>query len=277
MLFFNELAYLVPLYNLIWFILGVPFVLWINNKTRSDLLCVLLGIAYMLLYGFVIQPAWDDWLFFFFGLIVGYITDYWGVKSKKWKYHPWDPDFGLSGYVGFSWGMVCMFTYSIGKGTPAALETLFLPGVLFIIPTIIFEWKYGETRRDQYFLFGRVLFTILAFHDNLGLLFVAFFVGSYIEWVGVYWIKNWLYIDTISFLFLSGGYSLLILSAKMITDLIGANPINPLSLLCFFIAIGFYILDTFWAQKKVVNEYELDKSSKAAEAAEVYRKNWQNG
>ncbi|MHA2334884.1 MAG: hypothetical protein ACXAEU_22845 [Candidatus Hodarchaeales archaeon] len=274
MLFLEELAALIPVYNLLFFILGVPFVLWLNNKTRSDLLCVVLGIAYMLLYGFLIQPAWDDWLFFFFGLIVGYITDYWGVKSKKWKYHPWDPDFGYSGYVGFAWGMVCMFTYSIGKGTPASIETIFLPGILFLIPTILLEWKYGETRRDQYFLFARAIFTFLAYlaANNLGLLFAAVFVGSYIEWAGVYWIKNWLYIDTMSFIFLSGGYSLLILTAKMIIDIIAGNAIGPLVLVFYIIAALFYAVDTFWAQKQVVDKYELDKSDKAIVAAQKFQK-----
>ena len=146
----------------------------------------------MLVYGFLLaNPKWDDWLFFFFGLIVGYVTDYWGVKSKKWKYHPWDPDFGYSGYVGFAWGMVTMFTYNIGSSIPSDdIFMILLTGVLFVTPMFICEYKFGETRRDQYFLYARVLFTFLAFYNNLGLLFIAIFVGTYIEWAGVFWLKT---------------------------------------------------------------------------------------
>jgi hypothetical protein len=41
----------LPYINLIFFIFGVPFVLWLNNKTQNDWICLGLGIAYMVLYG----------------------------------------------------------------------------------------------------------------------------------------------------------------------------------------------------------------------------------
>ncbi|MHA1969133.1 MAG: hypothetical protein ACW964_15210 [Candidatus Hodarchaeales archaeon] len=258
----------IPFWDLAFFIFGVPFVLWLNNKTRNDLICLGLGILYMILYGLFFEPKWDDWLFFYFGLIVGYVTDYWGVNSNKWKYHPWDPEFGYSYYVGFAWGMVSIFTYNISKIIEANPEGLFMPGILFIIPTVILEWKYGETRRDQYFLFARAFFTLLAFYNNLGLLFVACFVGSYIEFAGVSWVKNWIYIDTMSYIFLSFGYSLLILFANMIVDIIAGNIIEPFVWLFFILAISFYFLDTFYQQKRV----RIDKQ-KAVVAAEQYYKN----
>lgn len=257
----------IPYWNLIFFILGVPFVLWLNNKTRSDFLCLALGIAYMILYGLFFEPKWDEWLFFYIGLVVGYVTDYWGVNSKKWKYHPWDPDFGYSYYVGFSWGMVIMFTYNIGKIVESRPELFFLPGILFLIPTILFEVRFGQTRRNQYFLFGRAIFTILAFYTNFGLLFIACFVGSYIEFAGVNWIKNWLYIDTMSYIFLSFGYSLIILLVKIIVDIIAGNNIEALVWIFAIIGVIFYFIDTFYQQKKI----DLD-SKKALIAAEEYYK-----
>ncbi len=265
----EQLIDFIPLWNLISFILGVPFVLWLNNKTRNDFLCLGLGIAYMILCGIVFEPKWDEWLFFFFGLVVGYITDYWGVSSNKWKYHPWDPEFGYSYYVGFAWGMVSILTYSLSKTIDASVETLFLPGILFIIPTIILEWKNGETRRNQYFLFARAFFTLLAFYNNLGLFFIACFVGSYIEVVGVNWIKNWLYIDTMSYIFLSFGYSLIILCAKMIVDIIAGNIIEPLVWIFFILAVLFYFIDIFYQQKRVI----VDRKKAVVAAEQYYKEN----
>lgn len=229
----------------------------------------------MLVYGILVEPGFDDWLFFVFGLLVGYITDYIGVKTKKWKYHPWDPEFGYSYYVGFAWGMVTMFTYSVGKGVGEFVGDdpvlLIIPAVVFLSPIILAEYKYGETRRDQYFLFARALFTILAFYNNLGLLFVACFIGSFIEWAGVYWIKNWLYIDNISFIFLSFGYSLVIITAKMIVDVLASNPIPIFVSIFYILAALSYILDLYWTQTKVRKQYNLDQSEKALEASKAFK------
>ena len=264
-----QLAPYIPLFNLIFFIAGVPFVLWLNNKTQNDWICLVLGIIYMICYGVIAQPGWDEWFFFFFGLTVGYITDYWGVNSGKWKYHPWDPDYGFSAYVGFAWGMVSIFTYNIGKVVLAPPELAFMPGVLFILPTFIFEWRYGKTRKDQYFLFARAIFTFLAFlaSNSLGLMFIACFVGAYIEFAGVEWIKNWLYIDTMSYIFISFGYSLIILWSKMVVDLI-AGVINPVVWFFFISALVAGAIDLFWAQKKV----EVD-TKRAIVAAERFHEN----
>ncbi len=265
MLIPEELSNLVPFWDLAFFLFGVPFVLWLNNKTRSDWLCLGLGILYIFLYEIVFSMDAAMWTFFWFGLIIGYVTDYWAVKAKKWKYHPWDPDFGYSFYVGFSWGMVSAFTLSISR-----IIEVPLPGALLILPMIFFEYKFGETRKNQYFLYLRALFTFLAFlsADLVGLLFIAIFVGSYIEFAGVYWIKNWLYIDDISFIFLSFGYSLLIMCATVLFNLVSQQPINPLTFLFFIGAIIFYSVDIFWAQKQV----QVD-TSKAKSAADQYRDN----
>ncbi|MFX0015673.1 MAG: hypothetical protein ACFFB2_12125 [Promethearchaeota archaeon] len=269
MVLFVELTPYIPLFNMIFFIAGVPFVLWLNNKTQNDWICLTLGIIYMICYGLIAQPEWDEWLFFFFGLIVGYVTDYWGVKAGKWKYHPWDPEYGYSAYVGFSWGMVSIFTYNIGKVILAIPELAFLPGVLFMIPTFFFEWRFGKTRKDQYFLFARVIFTFFAFlaADSLGLMFIACFVGAYIEFAGVNWIKNWLYIDTMSYIFISFGYSFMILCSKMLVDLI-SGIITPAVWIFFILAILAALIDIFWAQKKV----DVD-TSKAIVAAKQFHEN----
>lgn len=273
MVLFEEFLPYIPFWNLLFFVAGVPICLFINNKTRSDLICIILGIAYMIVYGFFLaDPQWDDWFFFVLGLIVGYVTDFVAVKAKKWKYHTWDPDYGYSWYVGFAWGMVTMFTYNIGSNIPSEPLALVVTALIFVSPMFICEYKFGETRRDQYFLYARVLFTFLAFYNNLGLLFIAIFVGTYIEWVGVFWLKNWLYIDTMSFLFLSGGYSLMILTAKIIVDLLGSTPIEPLVFIFFFLAILFYMIDTFYEQKRVVDKYSLNESEKAALAAKDFNK-----
>ena len=274
MLIPEEFVILVPFWDSAFFLLGVPFVLWLNNKTRSDWLCLGLGIMYMVLYDIVFGMDAAMWTFFWVGLVVGYVTDYWAVKAKKWKYHPWDPDFGYSYYVGFAWGMVAAFTLSISRIFNPNIYEIPIPeivGLLFVIPMIAFEYKYGETRRDQYFLYLRALCTFLAFltADLLGLLFVAIFVGSYIEFAGVYWIKNWLYIDNISFIFLSFGYSAILMFATIISNLISSTPINPLTFLFFIGIIIFYSLDIFWAQKQV----EVD-TSKAKTAADQYRENY---
>ncbi len=252
MVLFVQLTPYIPLFNLIFFLAGVPFVLWLNNKTQNDWICLALGIIYMVCYGVIAEPPWDEWLFFLLGLIIGYVTDYWGVNAQKWKYHPWDPEYGYSVYVGFAWGMVSIFTYNIGKALLASPEFFFLPGILFIIPTFFFEWKFGETRRDQYFLFARAIFTFFAFlaSNSLGLMFIACFVGAYIEFAGVNWIKNWLYIDTMSYLFISFGYSLMILWSKMLVDLLNGI-INPIVWFFFILALLAAGVDIFWAQKRV--------------------------
>lgn len=267
MVLFVQVAPYVPIINLIFFIAGVPFVLWLNNKTQNDWICLGLGIFYMILYGVLVEPGWDDWLFFLFGLVVGYVTDYWGVNSKKWKYHPWDADFGFSYYVGFAWGMVSIFTYNIGKAVSAIPGLFFLPGILFIIPMIFFEWRYGETRRDQIFLFARAAFTAFAFlaSNSLGLMFVACFVGAYIEFAGVFWIKNWLYLDTMSFLFISFGYSFVVLCSKMLVDLLNGITI-PFVWLFFILAALAAAIDIFWVQKRVIID-----PSKALIAAEQFQ------
>ncbi len=268
MLLPEPLVIFIPYWNLIFFILGVPFVLWLNNKTRNDFLCLGLGIAYMILYGLIIEPTWDEWLFFFYGLVVGYVTDYIGVISNKWKYHPWDPDYGYSYYVGFAWGMVAIFTYNISKAINVSSKTFFLPEIIFLIPTILLEWRFGETRRNQYFLFARAFFTFLAFYNNLGLLFIACFVGSYIEFAGVNWIKNWLYIDTMSYIFLSFGYSLIVLCGKIIVDIVTGNIIEPYILIFIGLAIFFYFIDTYYHQKRIIKD-----KKRAMVAAEEYYKN----
>ncbi|PWI47459.1 hypothetical protein CEE45_11635 [Candidatus Heimdallarchaeota archaeon B3_Heim] len=272
MLLPEEFVSLIPLWDLAFFLFGVPFVLWLNNKTRNDWICLGLGILYMVLYEIVFGPGPNLWAFFWFGLVVGYITDYWGVNSKKWKYHPWDSTFGYSYYVGFAWGMVSMFTLSISRIVEAPLDRFFLPGILLLIPMIIFEARFGETRRDQYFLYLRALCAFLAFYsaDELGLLFIAIFVGSYIEFAGVNWIKNWLYIDSLSFIFLSFGYSLILMGAKMTYDLLVQNPIDPLPIIFFLTAIFFYAIDTFWWQKRIAVD-----TSKAVTAANQYREKYE--
>ncbi|MFW9778406.1 MAG: hypothetical protein ACFFE8_06080 [Candidatus Heimdallarchaeota archaeon] len=267
MALFSFIDTVLPLINLLFFILGVPFVLWLNNKTRNDWICLFLGIAYMIVYGIIVQPEIDDWIFFFFGLSIGYITDYWGVSSKKWKYHPWDPKFGYSYYVGFSWGMISIFTYNISTALPVYPSLFWLPGILFMVPMVVLEWKYGETRRTQYFLFARAFFTFLAFaiSNNLALLFIGCFVGSYIEFTGVEWIKNWLYIDSMSYIFISFGYSLILLFSKLLLDILNQNPIDILVVIFFLSAIAAFAIDTFWAQKFV----PVDQT-KARRAAEEY-------
>lgn len=267
----DNLIEYIPTYNLFFLLFAVAFGLWLNNKTKSDLLCIILAFIYMFLHWIIFEPPWDEWLFFFFGLTIGYITDYWGVKSKKWKYHPWDPDFGYSYYVGTAWGMVTMFTYSASKAIPDTVEGSIFAAVVFLIPMILAEYKYGETRKDQYFLFARAIFTFLAFYSNFNLLFVAIFVGTYIEWAGVYWLKNWIYIDTISFVFLSFGYSLLILSANLIVDLLANNNVELIFWILYLLAAVFYAIDTFWAQKQVVKKYNLNNSDKAVVAANIYK------
>ncbi len=267
MLLPEEFEPLIPLWDLGFFLFGVPFVLWLNNKTRNDWLCLGLGILYMVLYEIVFEPELQYWSFFWFGLILGYITDYWGVSSKKWKYHPWDSSFGYSYYVGFAWGMVSIFTLSISRVVEAPVDQFFLPGVLLILPMIFFEARFGETRRDQYFLYLRAICAFFAFYfaDELGLLFIAIFVGSYIEFAGVNWIKNWLYIDTLSYVFLSFGYSLIIMAAKLTYDLLVQQPIDSVSFLFFLAAIFFYAIDTFWWQKRIAVD-----TSKAVTAANKY-------
>ena len=262
---------LLPFWDLAFFVLGVPFVLWLNNKTRNDWLCLGLGILYMILYEIVFGATGEQWTFFWFGLIIGYVTDAVAVKAKKWKYHPWDPDFGYSYYVGFAWGMVTFHTISISKIVLAPVEWLFLPGILFIIPMILFEHRFGETRRDQYFLYLRVLFTFLAFlfAEELGLLFLAIFVGSYIEFAGVNWIKNWLYIDTFSYIFICFGYSLPILFARILYDIINQMSIDSFVWLFYLCAVAAYAIDTFWMQKKIAVNTE-----KAHKAAEQYKANY---
>lgn len=273
MVLLDQLAPLVPLINFCFFILCVPFVSWVNNKTRSDWICVSLGIFYMIFYGVIIQPHHDEWLFFYLGLVIGYVTDYMGVKTKKWKYHPWDPEYGYSRFGGFAWGMTSMFTYMIGKTLSVSSEMFFFPEILLLVPVVTLEWKYGETRRDQYFLFARAIFTFFAFFfsNNLGLLFVACCIGSYIEFVGVTWIKNWLYIDTMSYVFLSFGYSLVILTIKVIVDLLIGNFIEPLLWFFFILAILCYGIDLFYFQKKAVIKYGLDTSAKVVVVAERFQ------
>ncbi len=267
MVLFAQLAPYIPLFNLIFFLAGVPFVLWLNNKTQNDWICLVLGLIYMICYGIIAQPVWDEWFFFFFGLIVGYLTDYWGVNAQKWKYHPWDLDYGYSAYVGFAWGMVSIFTYNIGKVVLVLPEFAFLPGVLFILPTFFFEWKFGETRKNQYFLFARAIFTFVAFltSNSLGLMFIACFVGAYIEFAGVNWIKNWLYIDTMSYIFISFGYSFMILCSKMLVDLLNGE-LAPFTLLFFALAAFVAAIDIFWAQKRV----KVDTSKVLAAAKQYY-------
>jgi uncharacterized membrane protein YjjB (DUF3815 family) len=269
-----ELKPLLPFWDLGFFIFGVPFVLWLNNKTRNDWLCLGLGILYMILYEIVFGAGMEQWTFFWFGLIVGYVTDYWGVNAKKWKYHPWDPDFGFSYYVGFAWAMVTFHTISISKIVETRVEWFFLPGILFIVPMIIFEYKFGETRRDQYFLYLRAISTFFAFFfaDALGLLFVAIFIGSYIEFAGVNWIKNWLYIDDMSYIFLSFGYSLIVLCASVIYSLLNQIPIDFLVWAFIFAGLFFYAIDIFWAQKRV----KLD-AQKAVIAADRYKEHYEKG
>ncbi|MFX0210058.1 MAG: hypothetical protein ACFFDT_29020, partial [Candidatus Hodarchaeota archaeon] len=167
------------------------------------------------------------------------------------------------------WGMVSIFTYNIGKTTQALPEFFFLPGILFIIPMFFFEWKFGKTRRDQYFLFARAIFTFFAFiaSNSLGLMFVACFVGAYIEFAGVNWIKNWLYIDTMSYIFISFGYSFMILCSKMLVDLLNEE-ISPFVLLFFALAVLAAAFDIFWAQKRV----KVD-TSKALAAAKQFHEN----
>lgn len=268
---FPEFLPFLPFYNLCFFIFGVPFVLWLNNRTKSDILCLILGIAYMILYGIFFEPPWDEVIFFYIGLVVGYVTDYWAVKANKWKYHPWDPEFGYSYYVGFSWGMVSIFTYNISKSLTADPSFFFLPGIIFVIPMVIFEWRFGNTRRDQYFLFARAIFTFLAFwaSNNLSLLFIAIFVGSYIEFAGVNWIRNWLYIDTMSYIFISFGYSLLVYLSKFIIEIIN-GVFYPIAFIFLVLAVVAFFIDLFWVQKKI----EVD-TERAIIAANKYHQTYE--
>ncbi len=272
MLLPEELVSFIPLWDLAFFLFGVPFVLWLNNKTRNDWLCLGLGILYMVLYEIVFGAEMQQWSFFWFGLMIGYVTDYWGVKSNKWKYHPWNPDFGFSYYVGFAWAMVTFHTISISKMILAPVEWFFLPGILFIIPMILFEYRFGETRKDQYFLYLRAICTFFAFFfaGLLGLLFIAIFVGSYIEFAGVNWIKNWLYIDSLSYIFLSFGYALLIMCATITYNLLTQNPIDVLVWIFFLGAVIFYSIDTFWAQKRIIVNAE-----RAINAADQYKEHYE--
>ena len=64
MLLPEEFASLVPFWNFGFFLVGVPVCLWINNRTRSDLVCVAYGVAYMVLYYLIFPSTWDEWLFF---------------------------------------------------------------------------------------------------------------------------------------------------------------------------------------------------------------------
>ena len=151
-------------------------------------------------------------------------------------------------------------------------EWFFLPGILFIVPMVFFEYRFGETRKDQYFLYLRAACTFFAFFfaDLLGLLFIAIFVGSYIEFAGVNWIKNWLYIDSLSYIFLSFGYSLIIICATVIYNLLTQNPVDIL-VWVFIIGAGiFYAIDPFWAQKRV----NLD-TQKAIVAANRYKEHYE--
>ena len=110
------------------------------------------------------------------------------------------------------------------------------------------------------------------FADALGLLFIAIFVGSYIEFAGVNWIKNWLYIDDMSYIFISFGYSLIVLCGSVIYSFLNQIPVDPLMMVFILAGIVFYAVDTFWAQKRV----KLD-SQKAVIAANRYKEQYEKG
>ena len=65
----------------------------------------------------------------------------------------------------------------------------------------------------------------------------------------------------------------MILTTKIIVDLLASTPVEPLVFVFFFLAIIFYLIDTFYEQRKVVDKYNLNESEKATLAAKNFNKN----
>ncbi|MHA2074022.1 MAG: hypothetical protein ACW97X_05345 [Candidatus Hodarchaeales archaeon] len=195
---------------------------------------------------FIGDNAPFDVALFILGLIIGYFSDFAGVKSEKWWYPEYkNRIFSLS--AGYGWGIITLIIFRTYFYIQIHLQILeiFIYGIFGILWFIV-ELKKGKTSISTHWLTSRSIITIifLLISGDIYFLFVAAIGAIYLEVLGTE-LKVWVYrMDKPSYIHLGIGYAQLSYLCLIYTKLIIFQEI-PSMMQIFLIAILIilYILD----------------------------------
>lgn len=143
------------------------------------------------------------------GVIIGYITDFLGVFTNRWKYFTND---SYNYWIGFGWGFVTIMIYQLRS---VHWSLLILTSAVAL--AILFK-KKNNLPRSKFEWFFTVLKIILGMmYPSIFILGIA--LGTIIEYLAVEVFKAWEY-SNLSYLIVGIGYSTIIISVVYFSRLL---------------------------------------------------------
>jgi len=160
--------------------------LFVYNKTRKELYMFLFIIP----YSYFLLTNYKDIIVYSLGAIVGYVSDFIGVKRGLWKY---PTKSGYSLWVGLGWAAVML---SVSKMQNISLILVLILSAIYILISFLFDnlkfWNKSS-------LLIYPVFLLVLFGGYPKILLISFFIGPYIEFTYL-WCINLFYINCLRFI-----------------------------------------------------------------------------
>jgi hypothetical protein len=194
----------------------------IHNRfnSRANTLALILagiGVSYLLIK----TPM--DLAVFLVGSIFGYVSDFLGVYTKKWRYNT--PD-GYCWWVGIGWGIFSLYIFRLQEAS-----TFFVGMLLCISLVFLFVTKKARPPETMGEVFNFCLM-MAAFFFYPTVVGLSFTLGICVEYVAVELFHTWTYRNT-SYLQLGTGYTIMLVAILYIAgSFFSLPPVSHLLLIC---------------------------------------------
>lgn len=219
-------------------ILFYIFILYLHVKLKRQLII----ISLLFLYTFFLIESSFHLLVFIISIIIGYITDFYGVRKNLWKY---PTKSGYSLWVGIGWGTLIL---SIWKMSTIPIQiSSFLVLTVFLV-----EYFYGTLKiYSKPILFIRYFsILILVFHYP-NLFFLSFFFGMFNELLAVHKFQAWKYSEKYSFILFGFGYAMVSILTIIVTQFVLNYRIpDLLEIIIFSLIFTSYIFESIMNKVK---------------------------
>jgi hypothetical protein len=172
----------------------------LHNRFNNTFGIVL--VSFFLLCGsYLLIDTQQSFLVLFGGILIGLITDFLGVYTRRWKYHTKD---GYNYWIGFAWGFVTLVIYQLRALSIPWLVLLLIAASAILVkkknnlPRTTFEWIFTVLK-----VIGIILYPAI--------FVLSLTLGIIIEYLAVEVFRSWHYAN-VSYLIVGMGYTTIVIS-----------------------------------------------------------------
>jgi len=181
------------------------FIQYLYVKLKNQIVIIFL----LLLYTFVLTESSFHLLVFLISTIIGYISDFYGVRKNLWKY---PTKSGYSLWVGVYWGALIL---SLVKMSTMAIQITFV----LALTAFIVEYFYGTPKiLSKPLLFFRYFSIMILVFSYPHLFFLSFFFGMFNELIAIKRFQTWKYSSNFSFILFGLGYAIVSISTIIVAQ-----------------------------------------------------------